>query len=108
MKTVYGTKTSAYSIVADEDSKGHYMAYLYRGNTCIYSDAKPRKSLEIACRKVIDNYIKEGFEEYRKCNSLVDEFMGEPQTKRNYWNEYRAKIKANELEELKKIAERGY
>lgn len=108
MKTLYGSKNSRYSIVADEDEKGRFTAVLYRGDICIYSDAKPRKSLEVACRKVIDNYIKEGFEEYRKCNSLVDEFMGEPQTKRNYWNEYRAKIKANELEELKKIAERGY
>lgn len=108
MTTLYGDNRSLYSIVIEEDERGYYRAKLYRGDTVIYSDVRPHRSAENACKKAIDNYIKEGFAEYHKYNSLVDDFMGEPQPKRNYWAEYRAKIHADELEKLKKIAERGY
>lgn len=108
MKALYGDNKSLYSIVVEEDERGHFSAKLYRGKTVVYSDVRPHRSAENACKKAIDNYIKEGFAEYHKYNSLVDDFMNEPQPKKNYWAEYRAKIKADELERLKAIARKGF
>lgn len=108
MKTVFGSKYSIYTVIVEEGEDGSYRAKIYRGETVVYADIRPHKTAENACKKAIDNYIKEGFAEYHKYNFLVDDFMGEGQPKKNYWKEYRAKIKADELEKIKEIASNDF
>ena len=106
--TLYGERNSLYSLIVTEPTEGRFRAVLKRGDKTIYSTEKTYRNEEKACASVIDAYIKEGFASYLEYNSLVDDFMGEPQSKRNYWKEYRAKIKADELEKIKEIANNDF
>ena len=106
--TLYGEKYGTYTLIVTEPTEGRFRAVLKRGDKTIYSTEKTYRNEEKACASVIDAYIKEGFASYLEYNSMVDDFMGEPQSKRNYWKEYRAKIRADELDRLKAIARKGY
>ena len=106
--TLYGERNSLYSLIVTEPTEGRFRAILKRGDKTIYSAEKTYRNEEKACASVIDAYIKEGFASYLEYNTLVDDFFGEAQSKRNYWKEYRAKIRADELDRLKAIARKGY